>query len=131
MGGVMSVAELLAELERLGIRLEVDRDRLRYFRRPDLAARLKAHKGAILAALWSRPGARQLFPTFGLEALRAAQVRRVDDDEHPESCNPYGPDGWPVDTVDPDDVRPCAKCGGLELWQDICAAAGTVRSVIR
>ena len=32
---------------------------------------------------------------------------------------PLGPDGWPLDCIDPDDLDPCPKCGTLELWQTL------------
>ena len=51
----MSAADLLLDMGRLGIRLEADGERLRYFPRsaltPDLLDRLKAHKGELLATL--------------------------------------------------------------------------------
>ena len=51
----MSAARLMANLNRLGIRLEARGDRLRYSPRsavtPDLADRMKAHKGELLAIL--------------------------------------------------------------------------------
>jgi hypothetical protein len=51
----MNAAELLLDLGRLGIRLEADGERLRYFPRsaltPDLLDRLKAHKAELLAVL--------------------------------------------------------------------------------
>lgn len=52
------VAELLAELDALGIQLEADGDRLRFRPREkitaDLSARMKAHKGELLALLATR-----------------------------------------------------------------------------
>ena len=57
----MSVEELLADLTRLGIRLETQGDRLRYSPRSavprDLAQRMKVHKDELLAIL--RPEADQ------------------------------------------------------------------------
>ena len=51
----MSAAKLMADLTRLRIRLEVHGDRLRYSPRtavtPELANRMKAHKGELLAML--------------------------------------------------------------------------------
>jgi len=51
----MSAAELLLDLGRLGIQLEADGERLRYFPRsaltPDLLDRLKANKAELLAAI--------------------------------------------------------------------------------
>ena len=53
-----TVADLLAELDALGIRLEADGDRLCFRPRDkvtaDLAARMKAHKGELLAAVRKR-----------------------------------------------------------------------------
>lgn len=55
----MRAAELLAEVGRLGIRLEVDGDRLRYWPQgamtAELAARLKADKSALLVLLQPEP----------------------------------------------------------------------------
>jgi hypothetical protein len=55
----MSAAELMADLDRLGIRLEAQGDRLRFHPRsavtPDLADRLREHKGELLALLRSPP----------------------------------------------------------------------------
>lgn len=51
----MSVARLMTDLTRLGIRIEAHGDRLRYSPRsamtPDLADRLKAHKAELLSIL--------------------------------------------------------------------------------
>jgi len=53
----MKTSELIAELTRLGVRLEAHGDRLRYYPRslvtPALADRLKAHKCGLLAMLQS------------------------------------------------------------------------------
>lgn len=53
-----NAADLLMELDGLGIQLEADGDRLRFRPRDavtaDLAARLKAHKAALLALLAKR-----------------------------------------------------------------------------
>jgi len=59
-----NVADLLAELDALGIRLEADGDRLCFRPRDkvtaDLAARMKAHKGELLALLATRKTAGRL-----------------------------------------------------------------------
>jgi hypothetical protein len=61
----MSAAELLADLARLGIRLDACGDQLRFHPRsalqPDLLARLKTHKAEILAIL--RPHTATKSPT--------------------------------------------------------------------
>jgi len=52
------ISALLAELDALGLQLEADEDRLRFRPRDavtaDLAARMKAHKGDLLAAVRAR-----------------------------------------------------------------------------
>lgn len=88
------------DLARLGIRIEAHGDRLRYSPRsavtPDLADRMKAHKGELLALLRDDPEApaidltnamavwqaaldrlegNPLFPPDVMKALRAANVR--------------------------------------------------------
>jgi hypothetical protein len=93
----MSVDQLMADLSRLGIKIEANGGRLRYSPRSavtqDIMARLKAHKDELLAIL--RPD--------------------------PEG-KPLGPDGWPVDSIEP--PSPCPSCGRLELWEsaagDLC-----------
>ena len=55
MGGTVTATQLIADLARLGIRLETHVDRLRYSPRsavtPDLAERMKAHKRELLVIL--------------------------------------------------------------------------------
>jgi len=55
MGGIVIATRLMADLARLGIRLRANGNRLRYSPRsavtPDLANRMKAHKGELLAIL--------------------------------------------------------------------------------
>ena len=100
----MSTVELLADLSRLGIRLEADGGRLRYHPRSavtaDLISRLKAHKADLLAllrpmpdppsvdptdaaALWQaavdRLEGNPLFPPNLMEALRHAHVQWATD----------------------------------------------------
>ena len=57
----MSASELLLDLGRLGVRLEVDGERLRFHPRstvsPDLLSRLKTHKAELLAMLRPTPEA--------------------------------------------------------------------------
>lgn len=143
----MSVGDLLVDLARLGIRLEACGGQLRYSPRsaitPDLADRLNAHTTELLAilqpdaetpsidrndaaAVWQAAldqlDGDPLFPPKLMEGLRAADVRWVvdatelTDDPRPEAV---GSDGWPLDSVDPDELDPCRKCGMLELWQTL------------
>jgi TubC N-terminal docking domain len=68
----MSAAELLADLDRLGIRLEADGDRLRYHPRsaltPELLDRLKAGKADVLAILRPAPEVEQPRPVATMDA---------------------------------------------------------------
>ena len=96
----MSASELLAKIGRLGIRLEVVDDRLRYAPRSvlpaELAEQLRAEKAEVVRLLQGPP----------VETSDALPVAT-------------GPDGWPIDSFDPDDLAPCPACRTLELWQSI------------
>ena len=109
----MSAMKLLADSARLGIRLEAHGDRLRYAPRsavtPDLADRLKAHKGELLAIL------RQEAPVPDVVLTDAAEGHCDDLDLWAEDLLPDGPNGWPVNSFEPPD--PCPECGMLEMWQ--------------
>ena len=91
----MSVANLIADLDRLEIQLEAHGDRLRYSPRsavtPELAQRMKDHKCELLTilqpasdapALWQaaldRLAGDVLFPPDMIEALRAADAQWAD-----------------------------------------------------
>jgi hypothetical protein len=126
-----------------GLEIDAPQDALT----PDLLARLKAHKADLLAilrpapevapvnqadaaAVWQaaldRLEGDPLFPPDVLEGLRAAEVRWIEESPDCDLAtepitDPIGPDGWPVDCIDPDELTPCPKCGTLELWQ---SAAG-------
>ena len=131
----MSATQLIADLARLGIRIEAHGDRLRYSPRsavtPDLAQRLKAHKSELLSILRRDPDATvidltnatavwqaaldrlegdPLFPPDVMEGLRAADARWADDPEAGEADEA-------IEVIDPPD--PCPKCGTLELWQSL------------
>ena len=131
----MIATQLITDLAQRGIRLEAHGDRLRYSPRsamtPDLAQRMKTNKGELLAilrspaidltnadAVWQAAldllQGKPLFPTDVMEALRAADVRWESVEATTEAI---GQDGWPLDSVDPDELTPCAECGTLELWQ--------------
>src|SRR5262245_47685583 len=62
----MTAADLLLDLVRLGVGLQADGERLRYFPRsvltPDLLDRLKAHKTELLAMLRRPPEAARAWP---------------------------------------------------------------------
>ena len=93
----MRAAQLMADLTRLGIRLEAHGDRLRYSPRsavtPDLAERMTAHKAELLALL--RPEADPVESTDH-EAESIAEAMEI---------------------IDPPD--PCPECGTLELWETL------------
>lgn len=127
----------MTDLARLGIRIEAHGDRLKYSPRsavtPDLADRMKAHKGELLAILrhdpeapaidltdatqvWQAALARlegdPLFPPDVMEGLRAADARWADDPEAGETDEA-------IEVIDPDELTPCPKCGTLEQWQSL------------
>ena len=131
----MSTAQLMTYLTRLGIRIEAHGDRLRYSPRsavtPDLANRMKAHKGELLAILRHDPKAPAidltdatqvwqaaldrlegdpLFPPDVMEGLRATDARWANDPKAGET-------GEAIEVIDPPD--PCPICGTLELWQSL------------
>lgn len=84
---------------------------------PDLVERLMANKAELLAILRAdatRAGLPDASETWG------AVNQRVDDSE----LGDLGPDGWPIDSIDPNELEPCPNCGMLELWQ---TAAGNWR----
>ncbi len=60
------------------------------------------------------PDASAIDPTDSDTASHATD-EPVDDSE-PEV---FGQDGWPLDSIDPDELDPCPKCGTLELWQTL------------
>jgi len=99
----MTATRLMADLVRLGIRLEAHGDRLRYSPRsavtPELAERLKAHKDDLLAIL--RDG-----DVAYIEVVRPDGGRSW---LHPDHANED------LEEIDPPD--PCSECGTLELWQ--------------
>lgn len=130
----MSAADLVTDLAQLGICIEAHGDRLRYSPRsavtPDLADRMKAHKGELLAilrrdlnapvidltdaaAVWQAAldllEGDPLFLPDAMEALRAADPRW----DEPDADNAQ----VAIEVIDPPD--PCPKCGTLELWQSL------------
>ena len=124
----MNAAALLLDLGRLGIRLEAHGDRLRYSPRsavtPDLAHRLKAHKGELLKILRNPTTGPELTPHDPASASPAASGTLGGN---PSTCNtttepdfePPGPDGWPASCIDPDELTPCLECDALDLWQSM------------
>jgi hypothetical protein len=53
------------------------------------------------------------YPPELLAGLRTGEARWVDDPE----TDPLGPDGWPANSIDPDELAPCPICGSLEQWE--------------
>ena len=107
----MSTAKLLADLARLGIRLEADGDRLRYAPRsavtPDLLSRMGARKGELLEIM--RPAVAPNGATM-TPAAGEAEPAESRPQAAPEAIQ------W-EDFPDPPD--PCSECGTLELWQTL------------
>jgi hypothetical protein len=114
-----SAAELLVDLARRGIRLEARGDRLRYHPQsavtPDLLELLKADKAALLALL--RPAAEPDHHRGQADAAARweAALERLEGDP----LVPIDAEGWPADSIDPNELEPCPKCQSLELWQSV------------
>ncbi len=138
----MSAAQLMNELAQRGIRIEASGDRLRYSPRsavtPDLADRMKAHKGELLTILRSMSvdigdctacGEKLLEkPTFdGFLNLECPSCDRC------FGCRPATAEvaarfatrsSKAIQVCDENldvigEVYPCVQCGGLELWQSV------------
>ncbi|MDC0934647.1 DUF3820 family protein [Pirellulales bacterium] len=103
----MTAAELLAELNQLGITIKARGDRLRYSPRsavtPDLAQRMKAHKPAMLAILAGEPWE----PDVSADA-NEANWQAIDDADRDYLL---GPRKWPA---------PCEWCGGRLIHSAVC-----------
>jgi len=93
----MSVAKLLSELARNGIRLKVEGGRLRYAPRsaktPELIARLKAHRAELLVALRAEASGHGMDRQDAADASHVAPDR-IDDDR------PAEPAGAPAEASD-------------------------------
>ncbi len=145
----MSAAQLMNELAQRGIRIEASGDRLRYSPRsavtPELADRMKAHKGELVTILRSMSvdigectacGDKLLeLPTFdGFLNLECPSCDRC------FGCRPATAEVAArftaarekrISVVDDDsqvigEVVPCPECGSLKLWQ---SAAGDLFGV--
>ena len=124
----MSAAKLLLELSGMGVRLEADGDRLRYFPRsaltPDLLSRLTAQKADLLAMLCRPAGTAA---TAGTRPL-SRDVRRRLIGEAVERLNAAydgGPINWPA--LDAIELRIHAARTHAELTEALAeyeAAAG-------
>ncbi|MCA8998862.1 MAG: hypothetical protein KDA80_17820 [Planctomycetaceae bacterium] len=83
----MSASQLLADLVRLGIRIEAHEDRLRYSPRssvtPDLEARIRAHKRELLEMLKRNPSSKEFDPTDANDAWQALVDRLQEDTRFP------------------------------------------------
>ena len=124
----MTAITLLNDLTRLQIQLKADGDRLRYAPRsavtPALAEQIKAHKGELLEILRNPTTCPEMTPRDTATTSPAASEQLSGN---PPTCNaatehdlgPSGPDGWPVNCVDPNELTPCPECDTLELWQSL------------
>ena len=124
----MTAITLLNDLTRLQIQLKADGDRLRYAPRsavtPALAEQIKAHKGELLEILRNPTAGREMKPDEMASVSPAASEQLIGNQptcdtvtEH--DLGPSGPDGWPVNCVDPAELTPCTECDTLELWQSL------------
>lgn len=59
------------------------------------------------------PSPEPLAPTVPTAQPQAAD--HLDHDAQPEALD-FGPDGWPVGSIEPE---PCPTCPGLLTWQDV------------
>lgn len=86
---------------------------------PDLLARLKTHKAELLTML--RPASDKIDIDLTKEPSGepAADVSWRALFELSPTPAELGPDSWPADCIDPDEVTPCPNCGTLELWQTL------------
>ena len=77
------------------------------------------------------PSPEPLAPTAAMAQRQAAD--HLDHDAQPEALD-FGPDGWPVGSIEPGE--PCPRCAGLAVWIDLmggqhcqtCEAHGLARS---
>ena len=67
---------------------------------------------------WPTPDTSTIDPTDSDTALHATDETTPEptDDSGPEV---FGQDGWPLDSIDPEELDPCSECGTLELWQTL------------
>ena len=112
---------------------------------PDLIHRIKSHKNEMrtifdqeaatknadltdTAAVWQatldRLDGDPLFPSELMELLMSADVYWADDAPNCDTTTehdlgPSGPDGWPVNCVDPAELTTCPQCDTLEPWQSM------------
>ena len=102
----MTAAALMEGLALLGIRLEDRGDRLRYSPRsamtPDLARRMKVHRGELLESV-------------GTENFLFNDWIKVNEPDGRISWNNPAYIQEELEVINPPD--PCPKCRRLELWQ--------------
>jgi len=105
----------MADLARLGIKLEADGDRLRYSPRsavtPELAKRMKAHKAELLALLLAGET-----PMTLAQAVKASVS--ADGKWHAVYDNTRGEFDWINDAFDshPEPVEPVCRCHNEQSW---------------
>jgi hypothetical protein len=116
MGGDVIALRLMADLARLGIKLEADGDRLRYSPRsaltPDLAKLMKAHKSELLAML--RTGQ---MPMSLIEAVEASVP--ADGKWHTVYDITSGEYDWIDGAFDtnPRAIKPDCRCHKEQRWR--------------
>ena len=122
----MSAAELLADVARLGIKLEPHGDRLRYCPRsavtPDLAERLAAHKAELLAMLQTNAPTHREAP----EPIPvASSPPAVDSAPRCPRCGFRGSVDVPIHDGQSNPAR-CAKCSRFLEFPDLVRPRETI-----
>lgn len=112
---------------------------------PDLLSRLRTQKSELLAVLQCATGTAETNED-DVPPVCEGPCQRLDDHPFLQSCTPasprwpdaqrydggsscdpandftlepVGPDDWPADYLDPDELTPCPRCGTLDQWQSI------------
>ena len=91
---------------------------------PDLVHRIKANKYGLLETL-RNPTAGPAVASHATATVSPAASEQLSG--NPPNCDttaehdlgPSGPDGWPVNCVDPAELTTCPQCDTLEPWQSV------------
>lgn len=142
----MSVAQLLADLAHLGIRIEAHGDRLRFSPRsavtPELTDRMMDHKSELLSILRGdadlptvgpidsgtaghatdcRPESDTSLTAEFVASLRSSNVDWTESEAREErlAISLEGCGLEPTTQIDPADLIPCSKCKRLDMWETL------------
>jgi hypothetical protein len=143
MGECMTPQELLVELRRLGVRLEVEGDRLAYYPKsvvpPELTEALRRQKLHVIASIQMAPQRRLSEDSPHSVATDERCMGELNRREYPIQHFDSGAQGWsavtgPMGSTSFDDSKraesteelveidwpePCPKCSSLEAWESI------------